>query len=408
MANTLWYPSGPEHFPRARCQNFVRIAWLLLLFAMLGACHRQRTGLRLPGNEFRLVTTPPDDPGVLLPPPVVHAYDRDPITFAIPVRTKRGSNCQLGGDVYQLRLTRNQALLQLGSPGKWQDLLAQWDEPGNRAVESKVNEILAAPEVLEQRGCLDAASALRVRQLLRETLPMRPQQGLFAMYGHRAGSGAFDLRPGMRLKIVRAHFSKPAEQRKSPADGYIGLTTVSYDTAEDAAGWVTLQRSGIAFEPETIRATVREVPQDMLRVPTRPVYRFLMQTSYLRSGVKRFAILLGSERVSQMRDMERKLAADPGAACATITAGVAKGVCLSFEGDVTVSPEVQVTVNGASRYVPWGASVRDLLREVKSASRVQLQRMWEGKLRRVDSEDPLALSRTVLTGGDVVTWVEAP
>ncbi|BDC48360.1 hypothetical protein F183_A06760 [Bryobacterales bacterium F-183] len=348
---------------------------------------------------------------MLLPPPVVHEYARTPITFAIPIRKRgaAGTDCQLGGDVYRMRVEPKQVVLELGSPAKWQDLLAQWDQLSNRVVESKVSEILAAPELLEQRGCLAAESALRVRQLLRETLPMRPQQGLFAVYGHRVGSGAFDLRPGLRLKVVRARFSKPAEQRKSSIDGYIGLTTVSYDVAEDAAGWVTLQRSGVAFEPESMRATVRDaVPQDMLRLPSRPVYRFLMQTSYLRSGVKRFAILLGTQRVSEMRALEAKLAADPAVPCATLTSSAAKAVCVSFEGDVTVSPEVQVTVNGVSRYVPWGATIANLLREVKAASHVRMRRVWEGQLRRVDAEDQAALARTVLTGGDEIAWDSVP
>lgn len=369
--------------------------------------------MRLPGSEFRLVTTTPEDPGVLLSPPVVHEYDRNPITFAIPVRGGNGSggpNCQLGGEMYQLRLSKTQAVLQLGSPAKWQDLLAQWDQLTNRVVESKVNEILSAPELLEQRGCLDAASALRVRQLLRETLPMRPQQGLFAVYGHRLGSGAFDLRPGLRMKVVRAHFSKPPGERKSTVDGYLGLTTVSYDCVEDEAGWVTLQRRAeTAFEPESMRGKVREAPQDLLRLPPRPVYRFLMHTSFLRTGIKRFAILLGTERVAEMRGLEEKLAADPAMPCAALTAGTSKkAVCVSFEGDVTVSPEVQVTVNGTSRYVPWGATVKDLLREVKQASHVRLRRVWEGQLRRVDAEDQAALSRTVLTGGDEIVWNAAP
>lgn len=328
----------------------MRTAGLLLLVALLGSCHGRRAGLRLPGSEFRLVTASPEDPGVLLSPPVVHAYNRDPIAFAIPVRGTGGSNCRLGGEMYQLRVTRKEAVLQLGSPGKWQDLLAQWDEVGNQAVESKVHEILSAPELLEQRGCLDAASALRVRQLLRETLPMRPQQGLFAMYWHRLGSGAFDLRPGLRLKIVRAHFNKPADERKSPIDGYAGLTTVPYDCVEDAAGRVTLARHPVTvFAPESMRGKVREAPQDLLRLPSRPVYRFLMQTSFLRTGTKRVAILLGTERVSDMRGLESKLAADPAMACAALTAGTRAAVCVPFEGDVTVSPEVRVTVNGAAR-----------------------------------------------------------
>jgi hypothetical protein len=172
---------------------------------------------------------------------------------------------------------------------------------------------------------------------------------------------------------------------------------------------VTLARqAGTAFEPESMRGKVKEASQDTLRLPSRPVYRFLMQTSFLRTGTKRFAILLGSERVSEMRTLEAKLAADPSAPCGALTSGTRRAVCVSFEGDVTVSPEVAVTVNGAPRYVPWGATLGNLLREVKSASHVRLRRMWEGQLRRVDVEDQAALARTVLTGGDEIVWDAVP
>ena len=327
-----------------------------------------------------------------------------PIQFsiALPTTAKNRPDCQVTNDLFDLHLNANKATLTLPDLPRWQAILAAWDLPENRPNEIKLDELLDAPEQLEQRRCIPPASALQLRQLLRETLPLRPSQSLFGAYGHRAGTGALDLRPGLRLKIVRAHFTKPPEQRKSPADGYRGLTTANYDCFEDAAGKV-------GFRLASIEDDIKGLPRDARfakQAPPQRVYRFLMLTHYVSTGRKRSAIIIGAQNLTLIHNIESKLRQNPAEPCPSLTAGT-KAICLPFEGEVTVSPEIQVTLNDKSQYVAWGSTIKNLLTQAKAseAKSIRLRRSWENQLRPVEIEgDPAAILSTVLIGGDEVQW----
>jgi hypothetical protein len=255
-------------------------------------------------------------------------------------------------------------------------------------------DVPTAIEGLEEKNCISAEVAKR----LREGVGMRPEQSLYAAYGYRAGSEGLDLRSGVRLKIVRAHFDRLPAQRKSALDGYVGLTTVSFDSFEDSRGRVGFRYQGVESKPESVGAVGEDLAFGK-EARVMPVYRLLMLTHYVKSGKKRAALVLGTKRVAEMRGLEKRLRENPGESCASLVGG-SKGACFSFEGELTVSPEVLVRVNGEARALAWGTTVKMIAGPAKT---VTLRRVWGKKLRSVVVEgDPAALLNTALVGGDEV------
>jgi hypothetical protein len=311
---------------------------LVLAVLLLAGCQKRRV-LVVEGSAFRLVN------GMLLPPPV--AGGSGVVAFDLP-RVKQG--CGTGR-------------VQMKVP----------------AIDADFGDLLEGPMELARRGCVDASVALQMRRVLRESVPMRPNSGLYATYGYRPGVSVVELRAGVRLKMVRALFDKPVEQRSSSIDGYTGLKTEIYDCEEDGRGFVSIGKLAGA----------------------RKVYRFLMLTHYVKAGVSRSAVLLGADRLSEVEEMERRLKANPGEACLKVRTG-RRSVCVAFDGEVTVSPEVLVTVNGEKKALAWGTTVKMV---AGGAKEITLRRLWMEKLRSIEIEADLdAVGATVLVGGDVVEY----
>lgn len=268
--------------------------------------------------------------------------------------------------------------------------------PAPMGCELAGEDVPTAIEGLEEKNCISA----EVAKKLREGTGLRPEQSLYAAYGYRAGSEGLDLRGGVRLKIVRAHFDRLPAQRKSALDGYVGLTTVSFDSFEDARGRVGFRYQGVEAKPDSVRAIGEDLAFGKA-ARVLPVYRLLMLTHYLKSGTKRAALVLGARSLAEMRELEKRLRQNPGESCAELV-GRSKGVCFSFEGEVTVSPEVLVRVNGELKGLSWGTTLRMVAGQAKT---VTLRRVWGKSLRSVEVEgEPAALLNTALVGGDVVEY----
>jgi hypothetical protein len=399
--------------------GFNRIgAWcaMTLVAATLAGCHRSRA--LVPDNSpFRIVTR--NGASALLSPPVVDSYDQTPLSFSTPLpgvkaAKLRGRQCRIANDLFDLAIAggrNSQVTLRMPPAQKWEGLLATWDQLDNRTVEASLDELLAGPEVLEQRRCLPTASALQVRQFLRETIPMRPMDGLYSAYGHRPGSGALDLRSGLRLSIQRAHFSLPPERRKSTIDGYAGITTARYDCVQGAKGRLTFRFAGADYSTDALKQSLASGFKDLefaKDAAPRLVYRSFFLTHYVRAGIRRSAIIAGASTIEEMRTVERKLRDNPGTSCDSLTGGTAN-VCIAFEGDVTVSTEVQIIVNGETRYLPWGITVRMALAQARAPQdalkSLELWRLWKGQLRPLEIEgDRSALLNVMLVGGDKIAW----
>lgn len=380
----------------------------------LAGCQTARRP-RLSGTEYKLITF--NGYPVLLPPPVVDRYKETPLSIPVALQAKskalvKAGKCIVSNDLFQLRFDRRSqgtGVLELPAMARWQTLLEMWDQPGSNEIDQKLQQVLDGPEVLEKRGCLGAGTALAVRQLLRDSLPMLPSQGLFREYGYKPGSGGLDLRPGVRLTIQRAYFKDGARPNGKSLDGYIGVSTALYDCVEDAAGRAAFQPLGVKYSTDELRSRSkgREAEASLARV-ARPkrLYRLLFLTLNVPTGVKRSVLIVGASTMAEMEAGERQLSRDAGQSCGELAAR-GRLTCISFGDDVTVTPEVRVTVNGQVESVAWGDSLKTLLAKrdlgEQALASIRLSRRFQDRLLPVKVEgDPAALLDTMLVGGDQV------
>ena len=350
-----------------------------------------RPHIVLPGTQYRI--TEVDGRELTLSPPV----ERVPIGKAFSVQFpvdigKSKQDCEEANDLFRLRIDRKKRLLLLEMPSlnEWQALLNNLDKVDFRSVDQKVDAMVSAPERLADRGCLGVGSAIELRHVLRDSIPVQPGQDLYARYGYRPGGLGFDVRPGMRLKVQRAHFEGAGRTVKD----LIGTSTVYYPFL------------GLKFGRPVVELDTKKLEGFQLGValaaPARPIYRLFFLTSYLKQGLRRSALLLGAKSVTHLQEMERKIAANPAVGCEALD----PSACVSFEGDVTVSAEVSVTVNGVAMWAEWGTPVASLLRKLKAeqATDLRLRRAFQGHLVPFDSNSADQLKRTALVAGDELSY----
>ena len=249
---------------------------------------------------------------------------------------------------------------------------------------------LSLPERLESRGCLSVGSAIELRRILRDAVPSRPGQDLYPSYGYRPGGLGLDLRPGVRLKVQRAHFEGSGRTVKD----LIGTSTAYYEF------------QGLRFSRPVVELSsgkLQGVKLDVtLNAPPQPIYRLYFLTSFLKRGLRRSALLLGAGSVSRLQELERRITANPAVGCEELDSAA----CISFEGEVSVSAQISVIVNGAAMWVDWGTYVGTLLPQHKAeaALDVRLRRKFQGNLVPVGAENAGELRRTALVAGDEVTY----
>ena len=328
-----------------------------------------------------------------LSPPVERVPIGKVFSVQFPVNVgKSKQDCDEANDLFRIRIDRKKSLVSLEMPplNEWQALLNNLDKVDFRSVDQKVDAMVSAPERLADRGCLGVGSAIELRRVLRDSIPVQPGQDLYSSYGYRPGGLGFDVRPGMRLKVQRAHFQGAGRT----INDLIGTSTVYY------------QFLGSKFGRPVVELDTRKL-EDLklgmaLDAPARPIYRLFFLTSYLKQGLRRSALLLGAKSVTHLQEMERKIVANPAVGCEELD----PAACVSFDGDVTVSAEVLVTVNGGAMWAEWGASVASLLRKLKAeqATDLRLRRAFHGHLVPFDANSADQLKRTALVAGDELNY----
>ncbi|WP_031498634.1 hypothetical protein [Bryobacter aggregatus] len=349
--------------------------------------------LSVPDTAFRIVEK--DGASLLLPPPAATSFHTQELSISLPkqkLSPSRTAACQVSNDLFQLQILDDRALLRMSPVDSW------WKQ-----ADASLDEVLPSLETLEHRRCLSTHSALQLQQIIRESLPMRPGQSLYGAYGYRMGGGGLDLRSGMRVSLQRAHFRIPAALRKSPADGFIGISTVQYERGEDG----DFRRLGVEYSSDLLRQSLRRGWQDLYfarEAGARPVYRLFLLTHYVRAGIQRSAIVIGASSVAQLSDVEKQLKQDPGAPCSSLAR--AKVACVLFEGEVTASVELLARIDGTPTYVPWGTTVRTVLQQrKKELPTMQLRRLWAKQLLSVEVDgDRNSLLDLALVAGDELSW----
>ena len=363
---------------------------------MLTGCAKH-PAIVLPGTHYRI--TELESRTLTLAPPVERVPVDKQFSLQFPIVPGAAKqDCQESNDLFSIRVDgkKHRLLLEMPPLKHWQLLLNDWDKVDFKSVDQKVNAIANSPESLESRGCLSVGSAVELRRILLNSIPVRPGQDLFPSNGYRAGGLGLDVRPGMRLKVQRAHFAGPGRTIKE----LIGTSTIYY-VALDARGRVGFARPVVELDNEKLKSIRVDAA---IQAPPRPLYRLYFLTSFLKTGLRRSALVLGAPSLARLQAMESKINANPAVSCEELD----DSACISFEGDVSVSTEVLVTINGKPTWLDWGNSIASALRKLKAeqAVDVRLRRLFNGKLTPVEVAAELdeAFKNTALVAGDELTF----
>jgi len=385
-----------------------KTAGTCVAFVLVAGCARH---LRVvpPGERFRIVQS--QNRNLILPPPVADLPANEPFSFRFPVGLGSSrDNCGDSNELFNIRVDRKKRQLAITLPaiGVWQGILPKWEQPDQIETHQRIAAILNSPQSLEKQGCLSESSAVTLRQILRDAIPSRAGLDLDPSYGYSPAGVGLELKSGVRLKIQRAHFRglRPANGER-PFKDLDGISTVYYECQLDSRERILFGKPSVQYDSDKLKALLTkgwEDTQFARQARPQPIYRLFLFTSFLKKGVKRSALVLGASGVTQMQALDRQIASDPSIGCDELKAAS----CTSFEGDVTVSSEIRVTVNGKAEYLDWGTTVRAALRrfQAEKATDIRLRRTFHGKSLPVvaDAKAIGALEETALVAGDELTW----
>ena len=205
------------------------------------------------------------------------------------------------------------------------------------------------------------------------------------------GSGWIDLKPYMRIQIENAYY-EPGKPKRG-LDGFIGTELVWYRKPVPPGlieGAVT---------PKMLAPRPPEDPavQTLLPPASRGfgAYRLFFSIRVNRRGATRGAVLLGAPNESDLSARAAALLADPDSVCREGAAD-----CTVFPEVCTVSPQIEVSVNGGEKVFVWGTPLSAAVGEAKQ---VRLTRLLAGKRSSVpiDAADKNALRLPLLPGDEI-------
>lgn len=288
------------------------------------------------------------------------------------------------------------------------------EEAGDDKIRSEFAAFVVHVTELERRGCLPPNSSLSLVPFVAESLAVPLTETLFYRYSYRSGQGIVDLVPGMRLEIQRAEFTTPSEDEQKLAN-YIGERTCFYEVRGHRGNELALRLTKVKASGGLAGPPAPDLPEFSLpsQIAGARIARLFLLTLFVSKGRKRAAIVVGARQLRQMQEATAAIANDPLIQCSAIEAQGAS--CVAFEGNVTVSSEIAVNVNGQRRYVLLKSSVGDIIAQARGAwedvvpQSLAVTRLFHGKHVPVefDHSDQTILKLPALAG-DRLTWVQKP
>jgi hypothetical protein len=202
-----------------------------------------------------------------------------------------------------------------------------------------------------------------------------------------------DLVPQIELRIENAYF-EPGTPRLGLA-GYLGTETARYQVSQNRG----LRPLGVQT-PLPKRPNDQASAQELIRPLQRQhrKYRFYYAVVFTQKGSSNGPVLLGASSLVELDRLGAQLLAEPDSIC-----GDRSLHCTVFPDTCTVSLEMQIVVNGATRIVPWRsilASIAPGARHIELVRRSGVNRFTS---QSINAADPEAV-RMVLSPGDKVNW----
>ncbi len=367
---------------------------LIVVPALLGslsgcAAHRSRPLYRLTEINSQYFLLSPDASDS----PAEHQVLRLP---RLP--NQNNSSCTIKGSWFSFYATPEANAWTIETP-----TASAWERSGGTVdMKDEWQNFEAALYKLHQQHCFSSLDEyLSLNQRITQTLSAPAQDSLFYSYAYGPG-GYVDLAPAMQLRIERDFFA--------PSGAYQGTWITYYDVAanaENKTGLKFLRTDKKSSPPDpgvnTLDAALAE------RFAASSSLRLFLQDLVINGNAKTPAILIGASNTGDLNTVTQRIEADPKITCSGLQ--ISEVTCAFFDGTVTVSPMIQVTLNGTPNYVPIGSKLWFVLPQVNANQRaalvrgLRLTRSFQGKpteVQFVHNED--ALSQLLLVGGDRISW----
>jgi hypothetical protein len=263
---------------------------------------------------------------------------------------------------------------------------------------------------LQQRQCFASRDDyLSAQQRIVASLSAPAADTLFYRYAYGPG-GYVDLAPGMQLRIERDFFSSHSSGQPRPAD-YQGTTITNYEISGNAESGTALKLLGVEKRSTTL-TTLGSTSSDATlatQFAAAPRLRLFLLNLVVSDNVKNPAILIGASTNEGLNEATQAIESDSGISCSSLVRW--QVTCALFDGLVTVSPMLEVFVNGKPTYIPIGSRLWFIIPHVTNSQQATLmrtlrvERRFQGRLVGIKiAPNSDELSQLLLFGGDRVSW----
>jgi len=369
---------------------------LVLVAVLLAAC----TGcaLRQSSSTYRLSEI---NSQYFLLSPDAAALQQDHQTLHITRKAENQKDCSIKGpwfSFYPASGSKPQWIAETPSAAAWErssgavDMMDQW-----RSFEEALYG-------LQQRHCFASLDEyLSTKQRIAASLSPPSGDTLYYRYGFGPG-GYVDLAPGMQLRIERDFFG-------ARSTDYQGTTITNYEISGNDESGTAIKFLGIEKRSagSTTPAPTSSDTGLAAQFATAPRQRLFLLNLAVSANTKAPAILIGASSKDDLNAPTQAMESDSAISCSGLQRWPV--TCALFDGSVTVSPMLEVFVNGAHTYLPIGSRLWAVLpdrtkpQQATFMRTLRLQRRFQGRF--VDVKfvpDSNTLSQLLLFGGDRISW----
>jgi hypothetical protein len=393
------------------CRQIVSLSLLTGLLSQVTCLNKHP--IKATSDGFRLESIK-DDFLLMTPPlPAVQPVDK-PMKIRSKMFSYRSghlSECRAEMGAFKIDPQSGSSSIQieLPTPDQWMTDLEGRSEVGSRGDWETLYKFLDEIDELQTRGCFATETVKTLRDFIMQILPNRPNEAPFMSYSRLGG---LDLHRGMRLKIERAYFRHVGEAQGESDDprDFQGVSTNYFDFESADANRVRVRQVGnTQYSSAAVAEVAKEDLQDLqLRSISEPLkYRLLFYNYFVLQQKRISAAIIGAPTIDRLNDLEGKVRSDPESPCKQ-TGVNAGSLCIRFEGSVTVSTQISITVNGSPRFVDWGMKLKNVLPDGSQAKKLKSLRIRRKFLNSYydlyfDRRDSSILSLWLLDGDDL-TW----
>jgi hypothetical protein len=281
--------------------------------------------------------------------------------------------------------------------------------------------LTAWAEDLEAQDCIAQGEALPFANDIAESLPLEMNAAFRLL--HPSEPYVVAIGPGVRLQIMTpivADGTAPGDPLIETETATLDGNTLTVDARFTAAvlgyevTWYSAQpRAHLPGVSITPFSTERHLNGDIDH-PSSPIVNYFKSLSsasfyvlFYKGGQTEFTALIVGGNTKAELDQRIKLLETGPASCAALN----NQMCVTVPKRAAINPMVHVTINGAEKFLNWGATVGAAIRSAGEQQvntvlpRLQIQKPYRDRLvpLEFDGGDPAILT-LILMGEETISW----